>query len=206
MKKLTTLVTSVAFAATIATGLSTPVVSAMNTPEQGGASTCTVKGLGTPGAGDSSHRYTVNSDGTVTARFKVKGDHCKVTLTLVSWTAPNGTDGKPYSAQKHYSHTIGTFKPGDHSMTTKLPNCFYQVDLIQGTKWDLFPAQPFEHGVITSIHGGTQSCTPPVLPPTTPPTELPHTGAGIGTLLVTVLGSIVISTLGYRRYLSRHTA
>jgi hypothetical protein len=212
VKKFNSIILSVALGTTVVfTGLSTQAASAISTDGQTGAVSCDVKGNAyLKGAGGSDHRFTINSDGTITARFDVIGDNCKAEVTLATYTAPNATDGKPYSAQKAYSHTTAMFKPGKgRTITTKLPNCYYQADLMVGHEWSGFPTTPFPAGTLrTSLHGGTQSCTPvtpPVLPPTTPPAELPHTGAGVGTLLVTVGGSVIAATLGYRRYLSRRT-
>jgi hypothetical protein len=215
MSKLRTTAIALALATSVTmVGLSSQHASALTSGNQNSGVSCDVKTAGyITGAGDATHRYTLNSDGTVTARFKVIGENCKAEVTLVGFTAPNGTDGKPYSAQKVFSHVTGTFKPGEHTLTTTLPTCFYQVDLIVGHNYDVYPAHTFtELGTLrSSLHGGTQSCTPtpPVTPPTTPtvtPTALANTGASAGAIVAIVLSTVVASTVAFRTYLSRKNA
>ncbi len=117
------------------------------------------------------------------------GKNCEKAVTLESWKAPNGTDGKPYKQQTLYRFkTLTGLKPGEYRVSVQLPNCFYQVDLIHGTKTmgassdaDIkFDADR----VIGSVHGGNQACvnvpdTPdePEVPeiPATPTTPLAST-------------------------------
>jgi hypothetical protein len=116
----------------------------------------------------------------------------------------------PFSAQKMFSVTTGTFSVGKHSLTTKLPNCFYQVDLITGDNWSVYPASTFtkEGTLRSSLHGGTQSCetttvpTPPIVIPAT----LAKTGVSANAIIATVLATIVASTLAFRGYLVRKNA
>jgi hypothetical protein len=215
MNKLSTFAIALALAVSMTAVSGSHVAHALNAPAQNSATSCDVTTHGLiKGAGGNDHRYTINNDGTVTARFTVTGENCKATATLVTWTAPNGTDGKPYSAQKMFSHTSGTFKPGVHSITTKLPTCYFQVDLITGTNWSSFPAGTFNGNLRSSLHGGTQSCavTPPVTPPVTPtttvtvPQELAKTGASANAIVATVLATVVASTVAFRGYLVRKNA
>ncbi|MDB5170209.1 MAG: hypothetical protein JWN82_605 [Candidatus Saccharibacteria bacterium] len=136
----------------------------------------------------------------------VKGTDCAKVVTLESWKAPNPDLGKPYSEQILFRHfTTNPLGAGSHLLSIQLPNCFYQVDLIHGSKTMgangeiKFDATK----VIGSAHGGTQKCTQatpetpdtpeepetPVTPtPSTPTpttqtassqvTSLPKTGAG----------------------------
>ena len=137
------------------------------------------------------HKFT-KQDGRVYIKVVVHGGkNCQKTVTLESWKAPNGTDGKPYKEQTLYLYKTVTFGPGEHRMSVQLPNCYFQVDLIHGSK--TMGASPdadikFDADrVIGSVHGGNQACvnvpdTPdtPEVPetpttPTTPTTPAPST-------------------------------
>jgi len=128
------------------------------------STSCTVTGaqpnIGTPVA---DRKFTIAGD-TTYIDVKVTGTNCALPVTLAAWEAPNGTDGKPYSEQKLVSHVTKTFKEGTHRMSIKLPNCFYQIDLVRGTNpygINNTGAYPKER-MIGSIHGGTKACeTPP---------------------------------------------
>lgn len=178
------------------------------------STTCTVVSTGTKNtAGAADSRFVLNKDGTVSASFKVSGNDCKEDVTLATWEAPDGVHGLPYSAQKLFSHVTGTFGTGTHTLTVKMPNCYFQIDLVRGNQATDSNGGP-EYGTVShipmlgSLHGGTQTCeqppvTPPVTPPTTPvtppktpvttPAALPNTGTG-SNILVAVLGAGVLGT------------
>lgn len=163
--------------------------------------TCTVKT-------DPNNTFSLGG-GNVTATFDVTGDCVSQDVTLVTWTAPNPNKGKPYNQQNLFSHTTGNFKPGTHTLTTTLPNCYYQIDLITGTNpTDSTggPGYSKEGRLRRSLHGGTQACdstTVPVLPPaptpTTPNSTLPDTGPAA---LFVVLGLAVVG--GYVFHMTHH--
>jgi len=213
--KLSTIVTTFAVAGTMAlTGLGAQSASAINATADSGASAteCVVRSTG-------KDTFSIKNS-NVTATFTVTGNSCKVDVTLAAWQAPNGDKGMPYDQQKLYSHATGTFKPGTHTLTTKLPNCYYQVDLVTGSKpTDAYggPRYATENRLRRSLHGGTQSCTPvtpPVTPPTTPtptPTIQPtatlaKTGASANAIVAIVLTTVVASTVAFRGYLARKNA
>ena len=54
-------------------------------------------------------------------------------LTLVSYIAPGSSfsDSTAYQ-QVIYQQATGTFAPGTHSLTVKIPNCYYQIDFVCG--------------------------------------------------------------------------
>jgi len=184
MKKLALLLAAPVVIAGLALVSIAPANATNNTVE------CSVKAVGNKNtAGNADSRFKLNSDGTVSATFEVKGGKdCKQTVTLATWQAPDGDKGRPYELQKLFAHKTGTFGVGKHTLTVKLPNCFYQVDLVRGSN----PTGPngtpiYEAGrMMGSLHGGTKKCEEPKKPevpktPETPeapetPAELPATG------------------------------
>ena len=76
--------------------------------------TCKVMATGKKNtAGNADSRFVLNSNGTVSATFEVTGpENCKMDVTLVSWEAPNATNGRPYELQKLFAHVTGTFGKG----------------------------------------------------------------------------------------------
>jgi len=164
-----------------------------------------VKAVGTKNtAGNSDSRFTLNSaHTTATASFTISGDNCNEAVTIASWQAPNGEKGRPYSEQKLFSHTTGTFNSGTHSLTVTLPDCYYQVDLVRGSSATDANGGP-EYNTSTilgSLHGGTQTCTP-TTPPTTPPTTsqpLPDTGAGTNIFVLSAIAAIAGYVFSYVR-------
>ncbi len=69
---------------------------------------------------------------TVTVTFTVPSG-MNDTLTLVSYEAPSSsfTDSNAYE-QTIYQQATGTFSPGTHTLTVKIPNCDYQIDFVCG--------------------------------------------------------------------------
>src|SRR5689334_9777328 len=92
---------------------------------------CTVDG--TP-LGKWGSTLTIN-DNEITSDFVVKGQNCTITMSLVTWKAPSA-NGQPLYEQKIYDYKTETFGPGNHSLTVFLPDCYYQADLMVGTKAD----------------------------------------------------------------------
>jgi LPXTG-motif cell wall-anchored protein len=188
-------------------------------PASAATTTCDAVAVGTKNtAGNTDSRFVVNSNGTVSATFEVKGDAtCQVAVSMAAWTAPDATHGRPYDQQKMFDHATSTFGVGRHTLTVKLPNCFYQIDLARGAN----PTGPngsavYEAGrLMGSLHGGTKVCetpTPPTTPPTTPqppvtpvtpvaptPEVLPNTGAGSTAAIAAVVAVIAGTAYHYVR-------
>ncbi len=119
-------------------------------------------------------RNIINISGTTaTATFDVPRGCPGTHVLLASYTAPNGTDGKPYSEQKLYSSNRAKFGPGRHQISIKIPNCYYQVDLARGTVLQNFRSTTYtqspSHVLMAARHGGNQSCGPVTPPPVQPP-------------------------------------
>lgn len=159
---------------------------------------------------DANNTYKITGS-KATATFDVTGNCTSQAVTLTSWEAPNGTDGKPYSSQTLFAHSTGTFAPGTHTLTVALPNCYYQLDLILGSAPTDATGSPdyAMQGILRrSLHGGTQSCaTTPTPTPTNPtptplsstPTALPNTGPAA---LFIVVGLAIVG--GYVFHMTHH--
>jgi hypothetical protein len=161
----------------------------------------------------------VIKDGKATVTFDVSNCAKGIDISIIAWKAPNGTTGKPYAQQTMFAHKTDHFSNGRHSMTIALPDCFFQVDTVTGTKLtgSTGEAWHYDSRQVAFMHGGTKSCvvktpvTPvttkpekPVTPTPTPtpvtpvvtPAELPHTGPEA--LVDTFLGATGAGTLVHR--------
>ncbi len=78
--------------------------------------------------------FTYNSDGTVTAKYKIAGTdaNCKKDVSLAVWSVPSGKQ-YPLSEQVFFdSATAVAQGKGEHTLTAKLPCGFWQIDLVEG--------------------------------------------------------------------------
>lgn len=209
MKTFTKLFVSAAFLAVSALSVVPRAASAATAP------TCDAQAIGTRNTANGPDSIFKIQGSTVSASYKLSGPkHCKLTMQLISWEAPNPTDGKPYSQQKEIARIVKTAGPGTYTLSAPLPNCYYQIDLVfKGT-------QQYSVRNIGYLHGGDHKCgvlpvthttaqitpkpqpTPqtPASTPTAAVTELPHTGpeAVIGTFLSTSGAGTLL-----HRYVSR---
>lgn len=84
---------------------------------------------------DHGKNFTFNSNGTVTAQFKITGDaNCKKNAVLASWIMKDAT-GQPLESQIFHDSAPKSptlYGPGIHKLTVKVPQCdFWQLDLIE---------------------------------------------------------------------------
>ena len=112
----------------------------------------------------------VHQGDTVQARFTVAAGQT-VTLSLVSYEAPTPAFIAALASQQMvYQSQTQTFGPGQHTLTVRVPNCYFQVDLVLGPVIDHFgPAgsntfYSTQGRLISSGFGGTQPCLPPPTP------------------------------------------
>lgn len=117
----------------------------------------------------------------ITATFTVAAG-CSVQVSLVAYEAPSATYVESEAGQQTVFGTpaTGTFSPGQYTLTTTVPTCFFQVDFVRGAPiYNLTPDVYSNAGALISWgNGGTTSCavtpdppvtpTPPVTPPVTP--------------------------------------
>jgi hypothetical protein len=113
--------------------------------------------------------FNVNSN-KITATFEVSGQNCTTPVTLAIWKAPSA-NGQPINEQKLFGHTTNTFGPGVHTLTTTVPNCFWQADLLKGDKAtapDGTANYAYQNGQILKVHplrdfkyGGQGKCEEP---------------------------------------------
>jgi hypothetical protein len=114
----------------------------------------------------------VTVGGTSTATFTIPAGCPSVQVSLVSYThtAPFFTWENASDEVVFDQHTL-TYGPGAHSISVNTPNCFYQVDLVQGTPIEkLGPADSNnfysrQFRLVAADNGGTQACVPPPPPP-----------------------------------------
>lgn len=160
------------------------------------ANKCTVadKGL----AMGKSGQITVSGN-TASVTYTVKGENCSTPVSIAVWkrVSPEGISDQKLFASK----TIPNVTPGTYTTTINLPNCLYQVDLVEGANPT---ADDGTANYVKAVNGkwvgnlrdfikpaGTNVCVdqPPVTPPTTvtvtkevvkevPVTKMPSTGAG----------------------------
>lgn len=161
--------------------------------------------------------FTV-SDGVATAHFSVSGKHdCTAPVSLASWRAPNGSPNvEPISKQTLIDSKTQTFTPGNYTMTIKLPDCNYQVDLVRAARATAADGTPnYASGEVADfIQAVIKTCEPPVTPPppatppatppaappaTTTPTTLVNTGPGA----FAIIGLLAI-VVGYVYHIRHH--
>ncbi len=169
--------------------------------------------------------FTVK-DNKATAKFTVKGENCTTVVSLVSWKTPSA-NGQPLYDQKIYEYTTKTFGPGEHALSVNLPDCFYQSDLMVGTKSDWAEADNTpkkikytddgkfaDMGLRDFILGGDKKCAEkptPVPPTTTPPqvqtaaTTLPETGLGIGSVIGFGLATSIVGYAAHMQWKKRYS-
>lgn len=173
------------------------------------ATSCTVSPVNPTSLYEIDRNFTYNNDGTVTAKFKVEGNtDCKKDVVFASWEAPSRS-GYPLKDQKLFDYKTANFGVGVHELTIKLPDCYWQLDLLEGTNPTAEDGSA-DYGfgkvhMLDTAHGGTNSCTEtPVTPevPETPvtPTPTPTTPAVVTKEVVSIpstgAGSIIAGTMG----------
>lgn len=116
----------------------------------------------------------------VSIQFRIVGDEdCRMDVTLTTWKIPHATlQPYPVEEQTYFAHQTGKqLKPGFHTLAAKVPDCFWQADLVKGVN----PTGPGgklpyeENRMLNATLGGNKKCEKPKTPPTTPQ---PPTGGG----------------------------
>jgi uncharacterized repeat protein (TIGR01451 family) len=90
---------------------------------------------------------------------------CTLQLSLVAYTAPSGVfDGTTILQQRVYGARSGTFGPGRHSLSVRVPACFFQLDFVHGPVITTFGPPGSgnyytnQGRLISSAMGGSTSC------------------------------------------------
>ena len=134
MKKLLSIFAAFAFIITAFVTLNTTMASAVSGKAAADTKDCKVTAIGKYLEIDKSTSTFKTVGDSVQVKFKVEGkSDCRKTVAFVAWNAPNGTDGKPYSAQTVFDKKTATYKPGTYTMTVKKPLCYYQIDFVRGS-------------------------------------------------------------------------
>lgn len=201
MNRFKQLVVGAASAALLLVAMPT-VVSAANTND----ANCSVSPVNPTSLYEIDRNFTYNSDGTVTAQFKVEGDStCKKDVVFASWKAPSRS-GYPLKDQTLFDYKTANFGVGVHTLTIKYPDCYWQLDLLEGTKPTADDGSA-DYGfgkvhMLDTAHGGTKSCTETPVTPEQPKTpETPVTPAVVTKQVVTTVPStgaesVVAGTMG----------
>lgn len=166
---------------------------------------CVLKAVGKKNTyGNPDSRWTVK-DGVASLEVTLTGKNCSSDVTIVSWFAPDGDKGLPYSEQKLDSYNtkhMATSKDDTSvsaTMSIAVPDCYFQLDLIPGSNPTDENGGPeyYKYGnrhVLASLHGGTVACSTPVDPPAVPAKpvqELPKTGVGTNAILIASFSAVV---------------
>jgi hypothetical protein len=101
------------------------------------------------------------------------------TISLVSYTAPNGTFNTANLYQQQvYQSSNGPVTPGDWTATVRVPTCYFQADFVRGAPITHFgPTQTNTYSgqgrLLDAAVGGTETCgfDDSPLPAAPPPQE-----------------------------------
>ncbi len=204
------------------TSVSAAAVPAQNT----NTATCSIAFVGTTDdQGKSTSKFTNNGNSTVSATLVVKGDsNCQQTISVASWRAPYGINGfAPLVKQTLLNSSTTTYGVGSHTLTVKVADCMYQVDVTHGTNPTVNGTPVYGSTLFGWVQAGTTVCEPapvtPVVPvtPATPtpvvpvqpaapvePTVLPNTGAGN---TIALFGAVTIAAaFTHRAFMRRRLA
>ena len=84
-------------------------------------------------------RGNTHAGDTIVANFTIAPHARPVVVSLVSYNAPGPRfDANTANQQTVFEIATGTFGPGEHSLTVRLPNGNYQVDFVAGPAIDHF--------------------------------------------------------------------
>lgn len=134
MKRLLTIFAAFAFVATMFVAAGATQASAVTGAAAEDTKDCKVTAIGEYKVIDTANSTFKTVGENVQVKFKVEGNSsCNKQVTFVAWNAPNGTDGKPYSAQTVHDKKTASYKPGTYTMTVKKPLCYYQIDFVRGS-------------------------------------------------------------------------
>lgn len=135
-------------------------------------------------------------------------EECQKTVSVASWQWPNHL-GLPIKSQVLYKANTQTFGLGTHVISVEVPDCFWQVDLVEGDRptaadgtadYQLGEPNDQTDRLMDAAYGGDKVCfadekpaPQPVSPTSTPPvTVLPATGGTVGPV---VAATAALSTL-----------
>ena len=155
------------------------------------------------------HSFSVSGN-NVTETFSVKGPTgCSAQVSLVSWRAAYGaTSILPFNTQVEVDGKTGVYKQGTYTLTVKVPDCYYQVDMSIGPIPAPGSGANYGNGNVQDfLQAGNTVCVAPVTvtvaktPTPTPtvvnpavatpqtPTTLVNTGPG-AVIIIAVVASI----------------
>lgn len=103
----------------------------------------------------------VHQGDTVTVTFNTSANASATEFSLVSYAAKNGNfDSWNIDHQQEWADTTGTYTgAGQHSLTVKVPNGYFQLDFVQGAAIADFATGELYHTdgrFIAGVQGGTR--------------------------------------------------
>lgn len=128
-----------------------------------------------------------NADVSVTV---TGNDDCQKTVSVASWKFPNPT-GLPLKEQKLYKTNTQTFGLGTHVISVEVPDCYWQVDLVEGDRptaadgtadYQIGEPNDKTDRLMDAAFGGDKECFPAETPVTGPVTPVPITTAPVSVL------------------------
>lgn len=165
--------------------------------------------------GDESSNTVWYDDGTIDTKVVVSGDeNCEKSVSVGIWQWPT-EDGLPLSSQVLYKAVTKTFGPGEHTITVDVPNCYWQADVMEGTRATAAdgtadyqigdPSDPNSDRFLDVAYGGEGVCfadekeTPKSTdkPAASTVSTLPNTGAG-STMTAAISSAVgAVTAAGY---------
>lgn len=115
---------------------------------------------------------------------------CEKTVSVASWKFPNPT-GLPLKEQKLYKTNTQTFGLGTHIISVEVPDCYWQVDLVEGDRptaadgtadYQIGEPNDVTDRLMDAAFGGDKECFPKDTPVTGPVTAIPVATAPVSTI------------------------
>lgn len=131
---------------------------------------------------DLKNKSIVLNGNSVDVSVTVSGnDDCEKTVSVASWKFPNPT-GLPLKEQKLFKTSTQTFGLGTHVINVEVPDCYWQVDLVEGDRptaadgtadYQLGEPNDETDRLMDAAFGGDKECFPTDTPVTGPVTPVP---------------------------------
>lgn len=150
---------------------------------------------------------------------------CEKTVSVASWQWPTHL-GLPIKSQVLYKTNTQTFGLGEHVISVEVPDCYWQVDLVEGSRptaadgtadYQIGEPNDKTDRLMDAAYGGEKVCfakpgepttTGPITPPSnplSPVSSIPSTGTSLAATLASVTGLTASFALAYNLIRTRKT-